>query len=232
MCLPHFLWALQLNILLTGPPFHENKYTSMVGKCFTFHLHGLLLMKTDTLKNTIALCGQTSRVNTKYASSDKLLNVPIAWLSLTTLLFFEDLTKNTDKKSQNEVRTPKLPLMWEGCSQGIGVCFWKCLFQKRICEIRQWWWSLSPLHCMPKVFYRVEVRILCRLVKIFHAKLAPPYLYSPYFVHWWAHKVQWNVATNFLYMHTSLGVTLPCMFACNKFCLRIYCACIRPTNAK
>ena len=39
---------------------------------------------------------------------------------------------------------------------------------------------------IPKVFYRVEVRTLCRPVKFLHPKLAPPCLYGPCFVHWWA----------------------------------------------
>ena len=43
--------------------------------------------------------------------------------------------------------------------------------------------SQSAFQFVPKVFDGVEVRALCRLVKIFHTDLDKPFLYGPLFVH-------------------------------------------------
>ncbi|KAK3536251.1 hypothetical protein QTP86_000154 [Hemibagrus guttatus] len=49
------------------------------------------------------------------------------------------------------------------------------------------WLTVSALiPKLPKVFYRVEVRTLCRPVKFLHTKLTHPCLYGPCFVHWCA----------------------------------------------
>ena len=46
------------------------------------------------------------------------------------------------------------------------------------------WEGLALALIHPNVFYRVEVRTLCRPVKFIHTKLSHPCLYAPCFVHW------------------------------------------------
>ncbi|KAI4879150.1 hypothetical protein NFI96_021247 [Prochilodus magdalenae] len=57
----------------------------------------------------------------------------------------------------------------------------------------QWWyirnhreWTDKQTWTTNQVFYRVEVRTLCRPVQFLHTRLAPPCLYGACFVQWGA----------------------------------------------
>ena len=71
--------------------------------------------------------------------------------------------------------------------QGRGIIL-NTLHDQKYVDTCLWFWAImlgsqSVFQFIPKVFDGVEVRALCRPVKLFHTDLNKPFLYGPHFVH-------------------------------------------------